>query len=304
MVLVSKALGMQYDRDPFVAVYMITYNHVEYISQAIESVIKQVTNFKFKLFIGDDKSTDGTREICISYKEKYPGVIDLQLNENNIGATRNALSVYEKCFLSGARYIAMIEGDDYWLNVNKLQKQVDFLESNSQYSMSFHDIAINKDGLLSPSNNNLNKSVYDLYDYAEDGFIHTSSILFRNYGFENFPRYLQKAYAGDSIIILSIAQQGLVNYIPEVMSVYRLHETGIWSMKDMTFLRRKRLHDIKLILKYGIGNDAKLKKILKSKQYKEYRFLWGSTKEIKYYFKAFSLNPILTLKLSLKKILG
>ena len=89
----------------------------------------QKTSFPFKLFIGEDCSTDKTLEICKKYEAKHPNTIELLINSRNLGGPENASRVYLACFSSGAKYTAMLEGDDYWINPNKLQKQVNFFRS-------------------------------------------------------------------------------------------------------------------------------------------------------------------------------
>jgi glycosyltransferase involved in cell wall biosynthesis len=114
---------------------MITYNHEKFIAQAIESVMMQKTNFPIELIIGEDCSTDNTRAICIEYQKKYPKIIELQLPEINKGMTRNCI---ENMLAAKGKYIALCEGDDYWTDPLKLQKQVDFLEANPDYSLCCH----------------------------------------------------------------------------------------------------------------------------------------------------------------------
>ena len=128
--------------NPFVIVWMVTYNHEKFIEQAIESVLAQKTNFSYKLYIGEDFSTDNTRALCQKLKNTNPEKIELFLNKKNIGATANGVQMYQKCFESNSKYIALLEGDDYWTDPYKLQKQVDFLEKNESYSLSFHKINI------------------------------------------------------------------------------------------------------------------------------------------------------------------
>src|SRR5664279_2965814 len=100
--------------DPVVAVFMVTYNHEKYIAQSIESVLMQKTTFPFKLFIGEDCSTDNTRSICLEYFKQEPEKIELYLNEKNIGAIKNSHQIYKACYYSNAKYVAMLEGDDCW----------------------------------------------------------------------------------------------------------------------------------------------------------------------------------------------
>lgn len=113
---------------------MLTYNQEEFIAQAIEGVLMQKTNFKYQLVIGEDCSTDRTRKICKEYAEAHPEKIKLFLNEKNIGLGANYVKTYTECT---GKYVAICDGDDYWTDPLKLQKQVDFLESNGDFDMVF-----------------------------------------------------------------------------------------------------------------------------------------------------------------------
>jgi glycosyltransferase involved in cell wall biosynthesis len=115
---------------------MITYNHAPYIAQAIEGVLQQKTNFPFELVIGEDCSTDGTREIVFEYQKKHPDIIRVITSDENVGAKKNGLRVLKAC---QGKYIAFCEGDDYWHNPDKLQKQVDYMESHPECGMLFAD---------------------------------------------------------------------------------------------------------------------------------------------------------------------
>ena len=117
-----------------VSICMITYNHANYIRQAIEGVMMQRTSFDIELIIGDDCSTDSTRDICLRFQKTYPGKIRLNEKINNIGPIKNFIKTLGACT---GKYVAICEGDDYWVDPLKLQKQVDFLESNNDYSSLF-----------------------------------------------------------------------------------------------------------------------------------------------------------------------
>ena len=123
-------------KEPFVSVVMITYNHEDYIGQAIEHVARQETSFPFELIIGEDCSTDRTRQIVFEYQKKYPNLIRIIISEKNVGARRNLLRTEVAC---RGKYIAYCEGDDYWHDPRKLQIQVDFLESNPNYGLVCSD---------------------------------------------------------------------------------------------------------------------------------------------------------------------
>ncbi len=122
---------------PLVSVNMVTYNHEPFIAQAIEGVLMQETDFPFELVIGEDCSTDRTRDIVLEYQERYPDIIRVITSETNVGGLENCLRVERACC---GKYIAYCDGDDYWHHVGKLQKQVDFLESHPEYGLAHSDL--------------------------------------------------------------------------------------------------------------------------------------------------------------------
>ena len=119
---------------PLVSISMITYNHAPFIAQAIEGVLQQKTTFPFELVIGEDCSTDNTREIVSEYHKKHPDIFRVIASDKNIGATRNSLRTLKAC---QGKYIAYCEGDDYWHHPYKLQKQVDYLESHQECGLVY-----------------------------------------------------------------------------------------------------------------------------------------------------------------------
>lgn len=127
-----------------VSVLMTVYNHEKYIRQAIEGVLMQQTNFKFELIIGEDCSNDGTRCIIQDYERRYTDIIKVIYQPVNIGAQNNTNSIYRR---AKGKYWALCEGDDYWTDKHKLQKQIDFLENHTQYSAVYHNvICVDKGG--------------------------------------------------------------------------------------------------------------------------------------------------------------
>jgi glycosyltransferase involved in cell wall biosynthesis len=223
---------MQANRDLTVSVFMTTYNHASYIAQAIEGVVKQEADFPFKLFIGEDCSTDGTAEICRRYKSEYPDKIELIAREKNLGAQANSPEIYERCFSYG-KYIAMCEGDDYWTDSRKLQKQVDFLEANPDFSICFHPVKIAyEESREEKITNQTQAETTTFEDLALNNFIYTVSCVFRNNSLQ-FPEWFEKMPAGDYPLHLLNAQYGKIKFISEVMAVYRVHKGGIWSMINL-----------------------------------------------------------------------
>jgi len=212
-----------------VSVCMITYNHEKYISQAIESILTQKVNFPIELVIGEDNSSDNTRKICILYYEKYPDIIKLRLSDKNLGMMPNFIENLKAC---KGNYIALLEGDDYWTDPLKLQKQVDFLELNPDYVMCCHNVKIEKNnGEIEYISDKLKvkKETYTMEDLCSDMSIHTSSLLYRNNLLKEFPDMLYKCTIGDFALRILIAEHGKTKYMDEVMSAYRIHSGGIFS---------------------------------------------------------------------------
>ncbi|MFR9166877.1 MAG: glycosyltransferase [Dysgonomonas sp.] len=207
-----------------VSIPMITYNHESFIAQAIEGIVMQKTSFRIELVIGEDCSTDRTREICVEYQKKYPDIIRLNLQKQNVGAEQNFHTTY---FMCTGKYIAMCEGDDYWTDPDKLQKQVSFLEQNPDFVMSTHNSAIlghNKKLFYNPP---LNQTILTTEDIIRNGWIvMTASIVFKRDAF-SYPEWFDSIENNDYVLQMLLSTKGSVNYIPEYMSVYRRHAGGV-----------------------------------------------------------------------------
>ena len=234
----------------FCVVWMVTYNHENYIAKAIESVINQKTNFGYKLFIGDDHSADKTIAICESYAVKYPDKIELVVNDANIGSHNNGVKTYNRVFQSSAKYIAILDGDDYWCDENKLQKQVDFLEANPEYVLSFHKIKILEDGQLIEDNITKVPENYQSIDTLASlgNYIHTPSVVFRNV-IKEFPEEFSKSSIGDYFLYMILAQHGKIMHLEDTMAVYRKN-SGIWSSMNLFQRRYKTAIAHALLYKY------------------------------------------------------
>ncbi len=212
------------------SVCMITYNHEKFIEQAIQSAIDQVTNFDFELVIAEDRSTDRTREICFRLKEQYPNKIKLITRDHNVGAHNNFIECFNSC---KGKYISLLEGDDYWTDVNKLQQQVDFLENNSDYAICFHnclekfDDKSKEDFLYCPSDLPDTLIQRDLIDKMN--FIPTCSVVFRNKLFKEFPLWYKSLGMGDWTLHILNSNFGKIKFFNKVMSVHRLHDGGVWT---------------------------------------------------------------------------
>src|SRR5690606_35489744 len=131
--------------DPLLSICSLTYNHKKFIKKALDGMLMQQTNFSFEVLVNDDASTDGTTEILEAYQQKYPGIIKPVFHKEN-QYSKGIRGLYARNLfpLAKGKFIALCEGDDYWTDKNKLQKQVDFLENNSAYTLCGHDVFFRK----------------------------------------------------------------------------------------------------------------------------------------------------------------
>jgi glycosyltransferase involved in cell wall biosynthesis len=223
-----------------VSILILTYNHEKFIAKAVDSVRMQRVTFDYEIVIGEDCSTDNTRDIVIDYKNKYPDKICLLLRETNLGGRRNFIDALKSC---KGKYIALLEGDDYWISPHKLQKQVDFLDSHPECAICFHNVMVIYDNNPEISHpfyvQNPNgpftqakpKPISTLEDLVRGNFIQTPSVMFRAPLFEGFPDWYYTLPLGDWPLHILNAEHGNIKYINEIMGVYRVHSGGIFSSK-------------------------------------------------------------------------
>ena len=216
-------------KEPLVSIAMLAYNHEKYISQAIDSILMQETNFDYKIIIAEDYSTDRTRQIIRKYQEKYPNKFKLILQNSNAGVNQNNLDLLSN--LEG-KYIAALEGDDYWTGPLKLQKQVDFLEANPEYGLCCHNVQQlntfdNSKSTIIP--NLKDDADISLQDYVLSNTTATCSIMFRADCFFPIKQWFKQLPFGDLGLILTVlkASNQKAHVLKDVMGVYRIHEKGI-----------------------------------------------------------------------------
>ncbi len=209
-------------------VCMITYNHENYISEAIQSVLNQHANFQVQLVIGEDCSKDNTRTICEDFVKRYPDKILLLPATSNLGMAKNFLRTLQVC---DGDYIAFLEGDDYWTDNLKLQKQVNFLKTNPDYSLCFHNTQMKMDRDMEKKewilHTSLEKDTFTTEDVLGPWFVPSCSCVFTNYPDFVLPAWFYNCKYGDLPFMLLLSLKGKFKYIDEVMSVYRLHDTGL-----------------------------------------------------------------------------
>lgn len=218
---------MSNGQTPFIAIWMVTYNHGQFIAQAIESVLSQKTSYPYRLYIGEDCSPDNTRAICQDYASRYPDRITLICTEKN-NIDQNSSNIYNAAFNSGAKYIAMLEGDDYWIDNYKLQKQVDFLEQHADYSMCFSNARVLNSMGMQTINAPVYKEYYTVEDIVQgDAFIYIPTLLYRNILGFPLPSVYNKTRCGDIAIELLLADTGKGKFFNEDMAVYRQHASSL-----------------------------------------------------------------------------
>jgi glycosyltransferase involved in cell wall biosynthesis len=229
--------------NPKVSVCIVTYNHEKFISQALDSVLMQETDFDFEILIGEDDSDDKTRTIVKEYRQKYPKNIRLFLNDRSKVIYINGKPTGRWNFINNilharGEYIALLEGDDYWKDPYKLQKQVDYMDFYPNFSTCFHwaDWLVEETGEIAPWKYGPKtvKSYFTLDDLLRDrNFIPTCSAMFRNNIITKFPDWYYKVDIGDLPLHIMLAQYGQIGFIDSDMAVCRRHKGGMYGGNSM-----------------------------------------------------------------------
>lgn len=216
--------------NPKVSVCVITYKHEDYITTCLDSILNQQTNFDFEVILGEDHSPDATPGIVRKYADAFPNRVKAFIRPKNVGAKSNFLH----CFLqTKGEYVIYIEGDDYWTDTQKLQKQVDFLDKNPAASACFHNAEIiYEDGSGKPSEliNTPQQAIWtttsDFFKERETWFMATASVMMRRKWVSSLPEWFKDCKSGDIPMYVILAEQGPIGYLPDIMSVYRKNLGG------------------------------------------------------------------------------
>ena len=241
---------------PLVSVVVVAYQHVSYITKCLDSILAQQTDFDYEILLGEDESSDGTREICLAYAKKHPKKIKLflrsrkdvvYLNGNPIGRF-NFLSTLKE---ASGKYIAICEGDDYWTDKSKLQRQVDCLERNTDLVACFHDATrVNENDELIAENHyttdKLRFTEHDCISFLTSSYA-TCALLFRrsaiSYEWDN-PLIEQIT---DEYLELVLAKYGDIERLPYNMAAYRIHSAGRWTSLTLINRLKEKFNRIALI---------------------------------------------------------
>lgn len=219
---------MNRQEEPLVSIVMIAYNVEKYIADAIDSVLSQKVDFKYELVIGEDCSTDNTLKIALDYEGQHPEKIKVLRRNKNLGLTPNCIDTHNKC---KGKYIALLDGDDFWTNEYKLQKQIDFLELHPEYSGCAHQSLIIKGTLENPLREfgKNEDCVLHIDDTITHRKFHTSSLVYRKEIWDKTGGIPSSISSNERAIYPMIAIFGPVWYLKDNMCVYRIAPTGLNS---------------------------------------------------------------------------
>ncbi|WP_426060615.1 glycosyltransferase family 2 protein [Hymenobacter sp. B1770] len=266
-----------------ISVWITTFNHEQFIAEAIESVLMQQTTFTYEIVIGEDCSTDGTRDIVLEYKSKYPERIRLLLPEKNLGMIPMTWASYSYC---AGRYVAWLDGDDYWTDPFKLQKQVSFLEDNPAFSFCFHRVQIkgsrysyiSKDPSMSNTDDTL--AAIDFTQIRNPA--HSLSVVHRRIPIADLPAWVFNLPFPDLGLHFVFCKYGKAKYFRDVMGTYRIHDSGAHSGQSDYYNFTKVVEFFK-ILKAADGKEyaANIDKILKYHHYRLIKRGFMSAKAVK-----------------------
>lgn len=222
-------------RPLMVSIKCLAYNHGKFIRKTLEGFVKQKTTFRFEAIVHDDASTDNTTEIIKEYAEKYPEIIKpIYETENQYSKKDESLQrIMDKA--CNGKYIAFCEGDDYWTDPCKLQKQVDFLETHPDYVMCSHfyrEYIEDEKYMCTYVKPFFSENSFSLYDYIKGKwFAHPLTVVYRSSAF-NIEECLKYGMSYDVIWFYILLKKGKCWLMPETMAVYRIHSGGVWSRLD------------------------------------------------------------------------
>ena len=268
--------------DVLVSICVQTYNHEKYIERCLNGILNQQTSFLFEILLGEDNSRDNTRSICLEYAEKYPDKIRLFLHSRdnviNIGgAPTGRYNLLYNLSNANGEFIAFCEGDDFWNDPEKLQRQVDFLRNNPAYSFTFHPIySINE------TTQNMTKSfrgekggkTYETKDFILDFPASFLSLVIRNH-LVALPEWFKQVYGGDIFLMMLLSAHGKAYCHQEYMGVYNVHAgglTGQWAKNNLFKETKQVIKGLDFFNEYTRKRYQKTVKKRKEKQILKYQY--------------------------------
>lgn len=224
--------------EPKVCVGIMTFNQSRYIRQALDSVLSQRTGFDFEVLVHDDCSTDGTREIVEAYVAAHPDRVRAILQEQNQFSQGRRIILIMLPEMVGT-YFALLDGDDFWTDPQKLQVQADFLDVNHDCALCqtqtvYYDETTGRAHALFPPRHR-RRPRYECGDLAQGNFIQTSAVMFRSAALPAIPPGFRALKFGDLALFALLAQSGWIGNIAVPMAAYRMHRTNLWHAKPSAF---------------------------------------------------------------------
>lgn len=236
---------------PVVSIWCITYNHADFIREAIEGFLMQETTFPVEIFVHDDASTDGTADIVREYAAKFPNLFWTVLQKENQWSRGNGKMFFDHLIQQRGEFIALCEGDDFWTSREKLEAQVEYMQNNPTCSCCFHLSSI-----VDEQNNQIhecyfspNKTSYDLLEcFTQLGKQYaTNSIVFRRAALSDAPKWIIEQ-CNDAALELQLARHGSIDFLNRTMSSYRIHSEGIWSRLSREQRLQEQLKRYRMLL--------------------------------------------------------
>ncbi len=299
---------------PLVSICCICYNQEKYIRQTLDGFVMQQTTFPFEVVISDDCSKDGTRQIIAEYKNKYPKMFRDVSPEQNLGSITNFAHVQKE---AKGKYVAICEGDDYWTDSLKLQKQVDFMEAHQEYSICFHSVQVYNEKKQQLEEDTITREVSettDIYELANGNYMHTPSVMVRK-SEDVLKRFEEMGVVmpGDYVLWMLYAIHGKIYKMKDEMAVYRFG-SGIWTLNktikpDVEMLialnklwmiigdvevkeklQQQILQETNIILDYAANLQRDLNTIRSSKAYRIGKMILAPFKWIKNDHRRYHIN--------------
>jgi len=241
---------------PLLSVRLMTYNHENFIKKAMDGIMSQRTDFDFEVVVGDDFSTDQTLEIIKSYNSTKR--INIRILDRPVGGEywikrkksgthiTNLIDILNNC---KGKYIALLDGDDYWTDPEKLQRQIGFLEANQEFSICFHKIKILEGGAFKEDYiTRVPSQITTIENLAKGNYIHTPSCVFRNRVDDIIGEHIYESAIGDYYLHMMNAQYGKIYYMDREMAVYRVHGDSYWSSQPNEYRLHKTVISQRAIL--------------------------------------------------------
>lgn len=297
-----------YSPPPRVSVLVVTYNHAQHIEQCLDSILRQKTNFPFEIVLGEDGSNDGTQEICKEYAKQFPDIIRLGIRDQKkkvylYGRATGKYNLLKVMKEGKGDYFAFCDGDDYWTDKKKLQKQVDFMNENPDYSFCSTDRMVIKDGRIIRdkrlqecfAKNNAQPIEITKSNFFSPYLVKSNTILFRKECLDF--QLLNERYTEvkDTFIYYLLLNGGKGIIQPWITSNYRIHQGGRWTSLSRFGMAKMNHHTIRGMYNSYLGEDIEVKNVYRDSLF---HYLIASLKKRQWEdaMIAMSEDPVLCLK--------